>query len=127
MPRVLQSNLADDEFRQRPTVPVAAAKNESGVRERLTTRRDVPAARAGRESTAKCPTRELARLDAVPHRLLEWDALRGRDLSREKIYILTLIDGCSTLEAVIDASAISPRAAQDALEELVREEIVGLS
>jgi hypothetical protein len=127
MAPALRSTLADDDdLRTRPTVPVPADKSESGVRARLVTRRDVPAARAGRERTAKCPTRELPALDTVPHRLVEWETLRERNLSREKVYILTLVDGCSTLEAIIDASAISPQAAHDALEDLVREEIVGL-
>jgi|SRR5580692_7297036 hypothetical protein len=128
MPRALQPTLAgDDDFRQRPTAPVAEAKNESGVRARLVTRRDLPAAHADSERVARRPTRELPALDAVPRRLVEWDALREHNLSREKIYILTLVDGCSTLEDVIDASALSPLAAHDALEGLLRAEIVGLS
>jgi hypothetical protein len=116
----------DDELHQRATVRVPAAASDSGVRSRLVTRRDLPSANAGRERAGRRPTRELPPLDAVPRRLVEWDDLRGRNLSREQAYILALIDGFSTLEAVVDASAISPRAAYEALADLVREEIVGL-
>jgi hypothetical protein len=126
MPRALRSTLeGGGDLHERTTVRVPA-KNDSGVRARLVTRRDLPAAQAGREAAGKRPTLELVPLGTVPHRLVEWDALQGRNLSREKVYILALIDGFSTIEAVIDASAISPRAAYDALEELVREEIVTL-
>ena len=63
---------------------------------------------------------------AVPRRLVDWGALVGRNLSKDAIYILSLVDGSSSVEAIIDASAIAPAVAYEALSGLLSAEIVGL-
>jgi len=72
-------------------------------------------------------TRELPQLQAVPKRLVAWASLEGRKLTRHQIYVLSLVDGVATVENVIDASAISPLAAYDALDCLLRDKIIGLA
>ncbi|HEY8088461.1 MAG TPA: hypothetical protein VIF09_11465 [Polyangiaceae bacterium] len=65
-------------------------------------------------------------LQAVPRRLVEWNALLGREFSRQATYVLSLVDGASTVEAIIDASAIPPLEAYEALDALLSEDIIGL-
>ena len=57
----------------------------------------------------------------------DWGALVGRTLSRQAIYVLSLVDGRSTIEAIVDASAMPPLVAYEALEGLLSEEIIALS
>lgn len=71
-------------------------------------------------------TRELPQLQAVPKRLVDWASLEDRKLTRQQIYVLSLVDGIATVENVIDASAISPLVAYDALDCLLRDKIIGV-
>ena len=71
-------------------------------------------------------TRELPQLDAIPRRLVDWSALTGRGLSRETTYVLSLVDGVSTVETIIDASAMSPLVAHEVLDDLLRCDLIGV-
>ena len=66
------------------------------------------------------------RTDAVPRMTLSWDAIKDRILSREATYVLACVDGGSTVEALVDVSALNPLAAYEALDSLICAGIVGI-
>jgi hypothetical protein len=72
-------------------------------------------------------TRAFPRHDAIPRQCIPWSELRRRTLSRSEAFLLWCIDGRSTVEQVIDTSAMSPLVAFETLDDLIREGIVDLS
>jgi|HubBroStandDraft_2_1064218.scaffolds.fasta_scaffold622393_1 hypothetical protein len=86
-----------------------------------------PAARRIKTRCATKVSREFPRRDAVPRAILPWDAILDRKLSREAAYVLACIDGASTVEALVDISALQPLVAYEALDWLVGAGIVALS
>jgi hypothetical protein len=78
------------------------------------------------ERLRKRDTLELPAPSSVPRRLVGWGSLEGRGLSREAIYLFSLVDGVSTVETLVDASACSPLAAYEALGSLVRLNLVAV-
>jgi hypothetical protein len=76
------------------------------------------------ERLRKRDTLELPVPSSVPRRLVGWGSLEGRGLSREAIYLFSLVDGVSTVESLVDASACSPLAAYEALASLLRLNLV---
>jgi hypothetical protein len=137
----------------RPTVPIPAARpgayvcvRELPVRRRLSSRapsssrdtqpeslaarRRVAERARGGEAAARPELTERRASDslppqAVPKLVVQWTALVGRDLSRQAIHVLSLIDGTVTVQGILDSSAIPRPAAHDALAGLVRAKIVG--
>jgi hypothetical protein len=69
---------------------------------------------------------EFAPRHAVPSMRLSWNELRDRTLSREAAYVLSCVDGATTIEALIDMSALQPLAAYEALDALTCEGIVAV-
>jgi hypothetical protein len=72
-------------------------------------------------------TREFPAYDAIPRVSLGWDAITKRHLSRHAAYVLACIDGASTVEVLVDVSALQPLAAYEALDSLISDGIVVLS
>jgi hypothetical protein len=72
-------------------------------------------------------TLSFPRPDAVPRQCVPWSELRRRTLSRSEAYLLWCVDGKSTVEQIIDASAMPPLLAFETLDALIREGIVDLS
>jgi hypothetical protein len=72
-------------------------------------------------------TRAFPRPDAIPRQCVPWSDLRRRTLSRNEAYLLWCVDGRSTVEAIVDASAMPPLVAFETLDSLIREGIVELS
>jgi hypothetical protein len=72
-------------------------------------------------------TRAFPRHDAVPKQCVPWSELRRRTLSRHEAYLLYCIDGQSTVEEIVDASAMPPLIAFETLDALIREGIVDLA
>jgi hypothetical protein len=67
------------------------------------------------------------RLDAIPRMRVVWHELGGRNLPRRAIFMLACIDGVSTVEQIVDISAMSPLMAYDTLDLLVQGGIVELT
>ncbi len=72
-------------------------------------------------------TLAFPRPDAIPRQCVPWSDLRRRTLSRNEAYLLWCVDGRSTVEAIIDASAMPPLVAFETLDSLIREGIVDLA
>ena len=72
-------------------------------------------------------TRSFPRHDAIPRQRVPWSELSRRTLSRSEAYLLWCIDGRSTVEDIIDASAMPPLVAFETLDALLREGLIDLT
>jgi hypothetical protein len=72
-------------------------------------------------------TRAMPRPEAIPRMRIPWHELGGRNLAQRAAFLLSCIDGVSTVEQLIDVSAFSPLVAYDILDVLVRDGIVELT
>lgn len=72
-------------------------------------------------------TRAFPRHDAIPRMRLAWHELEERNLSHRAAFMLSCIDGFSTVEQLMDISAMPPLVAYDTLDILVRDGIVELT
>ena len=72
-------------------------------------------------------TRAFPRHDAIPRMRIPWTDLGERNLSHRAAFMLSCIDGFSTVEQVLDISSMSPLVAYDTLDILVRDGIVELT
>jgi hypothetical protein len=71
-------------------------------------------------------TRAFPRGDSIPRMVVAWHELGDRPLSRSAAFMLSCIDGVSSVEQLIDVSAMPPLAAYDTLDLLVQDGIVEL-
>ena len=71
-------------------------------------------------------TRSFPRHDAIPRQRVPWSELSRRTLSRSEAFLLYCIDGKTTVEDIIDASAMPPLVAFETLDALIREGLVDL-
>jgi hypothetical protein len=83
---------------------------------------------AARRIKVRCASRKSDAADfpgalAVPRMVVTWDSLVGQELSAHAAYMLSLVDG-STVDALVDASALRPLAAYEALDGLRRAGII---
>jgi hypothetical protein len=67
------------------------------------------------------------RHDAIPRMRVPWHELAGRNLSRRAAFMLSCVDGVSTVEQLIDVSALAPLLAYDTLDNLLRDGIIELT
>jgi hypothetical protein len=77
---------------------------------------------AGLSNAARSGTRSMAR--AVPTMTFEWDVLAEFPLTREQAYLLSLVDGISTVSEVLDASGFAPDVAASTLAELLAARLI---
>lgn len=64
------------------------------------------------------------RFDTVPKMRVRWESLAGTNLPRQTAFVLSLVDGHSTVEQLLDASSLPPLAAYDTLDTLLRDGII---
>jgi hypothetical protein len=72
-------------------------------------------------------TLAFPRSDAIPRMRLPWTELEGRNLPGRAAFLLSCLDGASTVEQIIDVSAMPVLLAYETLDMLVRDGIVELT
>jgi hypothetical protein len=70
--------------------------------------------------------RELPHPDAIVRMVISWGEVEGRGLSRRALYLLSLVDRGSTVQAIVEASAMRPLVAYDALDRLLQQGIIAV-
>ena len=90
-----------------------------------------PAHEVARSIKERCATQAAGtasqpfpRQDAVPRQRVAWSELTRRALSRNEAFVLSRIDGRSTVAELVDVSGMAPLAAFATLDRLVRDGII---
>ena len=68
--------------------------------------------------------REFPRRKAIPRMHLGWNGVKEEMVSCQAAYMLTFIDGQSTVEVLVDASGLPPLTAYEAIDSLIGAGIV---